>query len=148
MVPPAADDRPVFVYGTLRPGRANWAVAEPWSRRHEPATLPGFGLYALAYPVVARVDPTEADTGVVGDLLWLDPPTAAHALARLDEFEGVVPGDRARSYYHRALRPVRTAAGVTHDSWVYLPGDALLAQIRSDRRVPGDDWPDHGERRR
>ena len=140
MVPPTPDARPVFVYGTLRPGRANWPVAAPWCRRHEPATLPGFALYALAHPVVAPLD-ADAGTGVRGDLLWLDPPSVDHALARLDAFEGVVPGDPRRSYYHRASHRVRVANGATHESWVYLPGDALLAQVDPDRRVAGDDWP-------
>ena len=27
---------PVFVYGTLRPGRVNWPVAEPWCERTAP----------------------------------------------------------------------------------------------------------------
>lgn len=144
MASPGPDHRPVFAYGTLRPGRTNWAVAAPWCRRHEPATLPGFGLHALDYPVVAPLDDrtgTGADTGVRGDLLWLDPPTADHALERLDAFEGVVRGDARLSLYVRAPHRVRVATGETVDAWVYVPGDELLARIGSDRRVPGDDWP-------
>src|SRR5687767_1381844 len=86
--------RAVFVYGTLRPGRVNWPVAEPWCARHEPASLPGFGLYALAYPVVAPLAGDEtpepgATGGVRGDLLWLRRSDANRALAHLDAFEGV-----------------------------------------------------------
>lgn len=140
MASPGSDHRPVFAYGTLRPGRTNWAVAAPWCLRHEPAILPGFGLYALDHPVVAPLD-DGVGTGVRGDLLWLDPPAADHALARLDAFEGVVRGDARLSHYLRASHRVRAAAGETVEAWVYLPGDGLQARIGPDRRVPGDEWP-------
>ena len=147
MAPPDSDVRPVFVYGTLRPGRANWAVVAPWCRRHEPAILPGFGLYALDHPVVAPLDDrtgTGTGSGVRGDLLWLDPAAAEHALARLDAFEGVARGDAPVSYYRRASHLVHRVAGDAPESveaWVYVPGDALAARIEPGRRVPGDDWP-------
>jgi gamma-glutamylcyclotransferase (GGCT)/AIG2-like uncharacterized protein YtfP len=136
----------VFVYGTLRPGRANWPVAEPYCAGHQPAALPGFGLYALAYPVVAPLGATgEADPpaspGVRGDLLRLHPPRADQALARLDAFEGVDPRRRERSYYERIRAEVVTDDGNRHLAWVYVPGDDLRSQIGPAHRVAGDDWP-------
>src|SRR5262245_21656414 len=85
---------PVFVYGTLRPGRVNWPVAERFCRRHEPAMLPGFALYDLDYPcAVGAAPPIAGDGGrpaVRGDLLWLD-DVATDALLHLDAFEGYDP---------------------------------------------------------
>ena len=127
----------VFVYGTLRPGRRNWHVAAPLCVTHEPATLPGYGLYALAYPVVAPV----TDGGTRGDLLHLRPDRADADLERLDAFEGVDAVRPDRSYYERVLTEVVTDDGSRHAAWVYLPGLDLGSQIASDRRVPGDDWP-------
>ena len=132
--------RAVFVYGTLRPGRRNWRVAAPLCATHEPATLPGYGLYALAYPVIAPI----TDGGTRGDLLHLRPDRAdgaATALDRLDAFEGVDPVRPERSYYERVLTEVVTDDGLRHAAWVYLPGLDLGAGIGPDRRVPGDDWP-------
>jgi gamma-glutamylcyclotransferase (GGCT)/AIG2-like uncharacterized protein YtfP len=135
----------VFVYGTLRPGRANWAVAEAWCTHHEPATLPGFGLYALRYPVVLELPGTTAGSdpaaGVRGDLLWLAPRRAADALGRLDAFEGVDHGRPDRSYYERICTEVVTTGGERPLAWVYVPGPDLRAQVRPDQRVDGDDWP-------
>jgi gamma-glutamylcyclotransferase (GGCT)/AIG2-like uncharacterized protein YtfP len=135
----------VFVYGTLRPGRANWAVAEAFCARHEPATLPGFGLYLLAYPVVAELprtghgsDPSAA--GVRGDLLWLRAGQVGEALARLDAFEGVDHHRPDRSYYERVCTPVVTASGDRPLAWVYVPGADLRDQVDPAHRVAGDDW--------
>jgi gamma-glutamylcyclotransferase (GGCT)/AIG2-like uncharacterized protein YtfP len=129
--------RTVFVYGTLRPGRRNWAVAAPLCASHEAATLPGYGLYALAYPVVAPI----TGGGTRGDLLHLRPDRVAAGLDQLDAFEGVDTARPERSSYERVLTEVVTDDGIRHAAWVYLPGLDLGAQIRPDRRVPGDDWP-------
>lgn len=145
---PGGDPDPpaVFAYGTLRPGRRNWAVAAPYCEHHEPATLPGYELYALDHPGVVAVDgeasaerPAPAHTGVRGDLLWLTRDRAVEAIARLDAFEGVVAGDPRRSYYERIRVDVVTA-GARRAAWLYVPGAGLLAQVEPARRVPGDDW--------
>jgi gamma-glutamylcyclotransferase (GGCT)/AIG2-like uncharacterized protein YtfP len=138
---------PVFVYGTLRPGRANWPVAAPLCERTEPATLPGFALYDLDYPAVVEVlSPVgpEPSASVRGDLLRLAEPGARVALDHLDRFEGFVPHDPDRSYYRRVERPVVLADGTATAAWVYVPGADLLAQVDPARRVPGDDWPSDG----
>lgn len=127
----------VFVYGTLRPGRANWWVAAPLCRSHEPATLPGYGLFALTYPVVAPI----TAGGTSGDLLWLRPEAVGLALDRLDVFEGVDAVRPERSYYERILTEVVTADGHRHAAWLYVPGAELGARVRPHHRVAGDDWP-------
>jgi gamma-glutamylcyclotransferase (GGCT)/AIG2-like uncharacterized protein YtfP len=138
----------VFVYGTLRPGRANWPVVDPYCVDHEPAVLPGFGLYALAYPVVAPLtDAPDAGagppdgSGVRGDLLRLRRDQVTRALARLDAFEGVDQVRREHSYYERVRGEVVTDDGTRHPAWVYVPGDDLRTQVHETRRVPHDDWP-------
>ena len=132
----------VFVYGTLRPGRVNWGVVSAACHHHEPARLAGHALYDLDHPgVVERGDPWDpAAPAVAGDLLWFAPPTSAEVLDRLDRFEGFSPRDPRGSYYVRERRSVVTDAGPACDAWVYLPGEGLLAQVREDLRVPGDEW--------
>lgn len=136
--------RAVFVYGTLRPGRRNWAVAAPLCVRTEPATLEGFALYAVDYPVVVELAPgpsgPDLGRGVAGDVLWLEPSGIERALERLDRFEGCLTDDPDGSYYRRVLRPVRVG-GAQIPAWVYVPGAELLAQVRPDRRVADDSWP-------
>jgi gamma-glutamylcyclotransferase (GGCT)/AIG2-like uncharacterized protein YtfP len=140
----AEPELPVFVYGTLRPGRVNWPVAEPLCARHEPARLPGFALYALEWPCAVGAaihpDPTVVTGEVHGDLLWLDPGRARDGLGTLDRFEDYDPRAPGASLYLRERHRVTTEAGGTLDAWVYVPASALLAEVCEARRVPGDDW--------
>lgn len=141
---PDDTDLPVFVYGTLRPGRVNWPVAEPLCVRHEPARLPGFALYSLEWPcavgAAAHPEPGVVTGEVHGDLLWLDPGRERDALGALDRFEDYHPQDRESSLYLRERHPVATDARRALDAWVYVPAATLLAQVSEQRRVPGDDW--------
>jgi gamma-glutamylcyclotransferase (GGCT)/AIG2-like uncharacterized protein YtfP len=121
--------RPVFVYGTLRPGFRNWSVAAPFVVHHEPAVLPGHRLHLLEYPTVVADEQRQ----VVGDLLWLRDESAMTALAALDRFEDHRPDHREASLYVRDGCPVTTAQG-TVDAWVYRAGPAYAA-----RCAPGDE---------
>ena len=121
--------RPVFVYGTLRPGFRNWAVAAPFVDRHEPAVLIGHRLHLLEYPTVVP----DEQRRVVGDLLWLRDERTADGLAALDRFEDHRPDDRDGSLYVRDACSVTTAAGAV-DAWVYRAGPGYAS-----RCPPGDE---------
>lgn len=130
--------RPVFVYGTLRPGQVNWEhrlagrVVEA-----RPGRLPGVALLDCG-PYPAAVERPGAP-GVAGDLVWVDPGRWAETMRLLDDLEGYVPG-APDNLYERALRPVDTHDGPV-EAWVYLAGrDLAEAPIPE---IPGGDWVAH-----
>ncbi len=118
----------LFVYGSLM-SSAGHAMGERLRREARlvgEATIQG-RLYKISwYPgAVASGDPGER---VHGEVYALDNP--GRALAWLDDYEGIAPGNPDPSEYERAERPVRLASGEVL-AWVYLyRGDvAKLSQI-------------------
>ncbi len=125
----------LFVYGTLRPPRADTPpddvryyprIAE-YIQSHTPATLNGAQLYDLgAFPAVV---PGE---GIVqGDLIQVDPT----ALPIADRIEG------HPAFYRRAAVTVQTASGPA-TAWIYWAPDGL---ILGKPRIGNGDWLRRGE---
>jgi gamma-glutamylcyclotransferase (GGCT)/AIG2-like uncharacterized protein YtfP len=123
--------RPVFVYGTLRPGFSNWPVAEPFVTRRRPGRLADHRLYLLEYPVAIP----SVGARIVGDLLWL----AGGALARLDRFEDHRPEDQDGSVYRRVIGTV-DCDGESVDAWVYVGGTAYTARAQPDHEVTSGEY--------
>lgn len=123
--------RPLFLYGTLRPGGWNhddW-MAPFLAAPCRPATVAGVALHhvgGLPYLVAAG----EASV-VVGDLADLDPARYDATLELLDEFEGTHAG-----HYRRVV--VTTSAG--DEAWAWLAGDDLSASIDDSTHVASGDW--------
>lgn len=122
--------RPLFLYGTLRPGSLNH---RDWMAPHlagpcRPARVSGVALHhvgGLPYLVPAP------GAVVVGDLADLDPERYDSILELLDEFEGTHAG-----HYRRLV--VVTAAG--EEAWAWLAGDGLAAAVDASTLVEGGDW--------
>jgi gamma-glutamylcyclotransferase (GGCT)/AIG2-like uncharacterized protein YtfP len=140
---PADPLLPVFVYGTLRPERANWHVIEPRVDHHRPGRLAGHRLVHLEYPVAVPAADDDGPTAVVGDVLWLEPDGYRDTLAALDRFEDHRVDDPDGSLYVRVRRPVRlstTSSSVASvaaplvEAWVYLAGVQHAARL-----APGDE---------
>jgi gamma-glutamylcyclotransferase (GGCT)/AIG2-like uncharacterized protein YtfP len=97
----------VFCYGTLE-----WPqVVETVTGRRfpgAPAVLPGFARFRMRQQVYPAV--VECEGAETRGLVWLG--VDAHALARLDAFEGAL-------YERRALE-VRGEAGETFAAWAYV----------------------------
>lgn len=88
----------------------------------------------LGYPALTRAGDPAAGT-VHGELWALADPS--RALAPLDAFEGVRPGDDAASEYLRVRVRCLDPAGT--EAWVYVwngPLDGL-------ERIPGGSWREH-----
>ena len=130
--------RPVFVYGTLRPGQPNWErLLVRRAARTAPGCLSGVDLLDCGhYP--AAVERTGAD-GATGDVVWIEPRAWLGVLADLDHLEGYHPADPDR-LYDRAVRAVDTADGPV-ECWVYVAGRVLAESGRP--LVPGGDWVAH-----
>lgn len=127
--------RPVFVYGTLRPGQPHWeAFLAAAAERVMPGRLTGVELLDCGHYPAGVERPGSA--GVVGEAVWVRPGMWRATLAGLDHLEGYDPSDGDR-LYDRVIRSIDTVDGPV-DCWVYLAGRVLA---RSGRPiVPGGDW--------
>ena len=125
------DQLPVFVYGTLRPGRGNygWALSGR-TVNEEPATLAGAVMHhGPGFPYVVT-----GDGVVVGDLIEVDPAAYDDVMASLDALEGYRPARRS-NLYDRVVTSVRTATG-PRKAWVYL-----AARVPAGPLVASGEWP-------
>ncbi|MEU8783633.1 gamma-glutamylcyclotransferase family protein [Streptomyces sp. NPDC048637] len=131
---------PFFVYGTLRPGEANYGpTLRGRTAAEEPAQIGGALLYdGPGYPY-ATAGP--ADAVVHGALVRPRDPDYDEVCAVLDRLEGYTPGDP-----HNLYERVRTEAvcpdGRTVRAWVYLAAEPLAARLRATGTpIEGGDWP-------
>jgi gamma-glutamylcyclotransferase (GGCT)/AIG2-like uncharacterized protein YtfP len=123
----------LFVYGSLM-SSASHAMGE---RLRREARLVGDAtiaakLYKISwYPgAVASSDATER---VHGEVYALAQPS--RALAWLDRYEGIPPGQTRSAEYERLERPARLASGEEIAAWVYLyRGDVAGLPVVPDGR--------------
>lgn len=116
----ARAQRPIFVYGTLRPGHHN---AQLWAghadARHDgDAFVIGWALVSNGgFPYMVR-----AATGqTAGALIVPHPADYDRVLGWMDGLEGYRPG-AAHNHYERITVPVVTPAGIV-TAWTYTPHD-------------------------
>lgn len=132
------EHRPVFVYGTLRPGQPNW---ERWlagrSERVLAGRLPGVVLLDCGHYPAAVERPGAG--GAAGEAVWICAGAWSATLAALDLLEGYDPAD-PRPLFDRVVRPVETAQGPV-ECWVYLAGPLLARASRP--VVSTGDWVAH-----
>lgn len=141
--PGLAVQRPVFVYGTLRPGQVNWTQLAPVAARVEPATLPGHRLYALEYPCAVGVGADEHShgTSVRGELIWIEPVQYDMTMTALDWYEDVRDDDPGNSLYVRIARPaVVDSTGERVECWVYVAGLPLAHRLQPEHEITTGEW--------
>ena len=120
----------MFVYGTLRAGRAPRALAWLEALPREPASAPGRLLDLGAYPGVVH----DARARVAGELVAVP----AGRIAVLDAYEGFDPAAPARGPFVRERCVARDAAGRERPCWIYrFTGDPAGYP-----EVPGGNWTD------
>ncbi len=128
---PMQEDDLLFVYGTLRRGArcvmARWLAGQ--ADFIGSGVIPGRLYDVGSYPALRSA--RYAGEMVVGDLYRLSRP--GFALARLDRYEGIGPGQSRPNQYSRERVLVTLEDGGTHQAWTYLyRGEtARLRQIRS-----------------
>ena len=132
--------RPFFVYGTLRPGQGNYPIVAGLLAAVHGAELDGHLLYEAGLPYIG---PCGTEGTVAGDLLIPRPGDYDEALRRLDRLEGFRPPDGG--LYVRKACQVRFAAEPTADApwrsalaWVYHGGDRF--DYDPCLVVQGGDW--------
>ena len=123
-------DYPIFVYGTLRPGRGN----DPRWRGRADARFDGIAL-ARGWRLVGADHwypfAIAADDSAVGCLITPHPNRYGEVLTALDRLEGYP------DFYTRVLTEVFTPDG-SETAWIYTPNDAW--QYADLAPVPGNDW--------
>lgn len=132
---------PIFVYGTLRHGQANYRrFLAGQTAREQPAILPDHALHTDIYPYVFD---TDDDSRVHGELMFPLSHIYDELLARLDVLEGYREGDPASDYL-RVRRPVHytDADGktLTVEAWVYHAGPDVRREATEQNRISSGDW--------
>lgn len=130
---------PFFVYGTLLPGEANYAVWREAIDEMRPATLYGTSLYDLGYFPMAVEDAAGEVRGMVA---FVRRSSYRAALSLLDELEGVDLGLPGGPAFRRARRVVHPVGGGALVAWVYLGSKVYVAGL-----APiGPDWKSYVRR--
>lgn len=143
MMNQAANQRPLFVYGTLKTGKENYPLYLAGKTIHEqPATITGAVLYTEGmYPFLV-LDPSLARPAdmVEGMLMTLAPAHYAATMRHVDDLEDYEPGN-PDNWYERVAHPVQ-ADGHIVEAWVYVAGARTIAAIRDGQlmRLPGRSW--------
>lgn len=131
------EQRPVFVYGTLRPGQGLHSVVRGSVSHIERATLAGVTMRGgQGFPYLIRDEASEVPA--VGDLLYLKPGCYEAVLANLDRIEGY-HGPRSGNHYDRELVEVRTSAGHVR-AWVYVASQRTASRIGHLPVIISGDW--------
>jgi gamma-glutamylcyclotransferase (GGCT)/AIG2-like uncharacterized protein YtfP len=135
--------RPVFVYGTLRPGQGNYRyLLAEHATEDRPARVRGYALYGAGFPYAVR----ERGSVIQGAVVWIDPAAYIETLEGLDRLEGFRPDRPGQSHYVRVNVSATCATplpgGGTYETfhrvWMYEAGP----RFRTDRhsRIDSGDW--------
>lgn len=130
---------PFFVYGTLRPGQANYGLLlKGYTVAEIPAKIEGMALYSLrTFPIIVDADPQST---VRGELMVIHPMHYEQAVRALDHLEGYDPAlDTESSLYRRVKRHVLLDSGGSALAWLYLGNRELLSDYVH-APIPGGDW--------
>lgn len=127
----------VFVYGTLKPGEANYdRYCHPWVIEAKPAIVYG-RLYhlPLGYPAL-----TSGNSPVQGFLLWFKDPTILADLDELEDYQADRPLEMNEYFRIQTeifeVEPHRQSLGT---AWVYQMQPALIEQLGG-VWVPSGQW--------
>ncbi|MBV9023999.1 MAG: gamma-glutamylcyclotransferase [Streptomycetaceae bacterium] len=137
----AVEQKPVFVYGTLRAGQGNyWGILAGATLQERLATLEGYTLLDSGVPFAVKRE----GRIVVGEVMDVDSGLWPVVIRRLDRLEGY-RGEGHDNLYDRAVCAVRLCDGSTVEAYVYLAGkpNAWLSGLPE---IPGGDYVQAGSR--
>lgn len=78
--------RPIFVYGTLRPGAMQHSIVRGYMERSLPAFVQGYQMYRFGrFPGIVKRPSTLLP--VRGELIYIKPDVYAECLVKLDKYE-------------------------------------------------------------
>lgn len=134
---------PLFVYGTLKPGEANYPrYLAGRSSAVRPASVSGAGLFTEGQYPYLLIDPDtlHASEHVYGALITIRSEVYYQTLIQIDQLEDYNPGN-PWSLYERVVHRVQTDAGLV-EAWVYVAGSAARTAIKTGRlvKIAGGIW--------
>ncbi|MFZ3491626.1 gamma-glutamylcyclotransferase family protein [Streptomyces sp. 5.8] len=130
------DQKPVFVYGTLRAGQGNYLnILEGTTVQERPATLNGYTLFGSGVPFAVKRE----GRIVVGEVMDVNPRLWSTVLTRLDRLEGYRGEDRD-NMYDREVRTVTLADGSAINAYVYLASESSRTWFTDAEEIPGGDF--------
>ncbi len=113
-----ASQLPVFVYGTLRPGQANYLRLLAGKTVREVSASCRGRLYYVTEGDYPYLEPGEGT--VTGELLTLAAADYENILGALDRLEEYAPHNEESSDYLRRRTIVTLADGTQTQAWVYF----------------------------
>ncbi|ATM24736.1 AIG2 family protein (plasmid) [Streptomyces alboflavus] len=113
------EQKPVFVYGTLRAGQGNYQhILRGNTVQERPAHLMDHTLFGRGIPFAFA----RKGSRVVGEVMDVHTELWPVVLRRLDALEGY-RGEGGDNHYDRKVRTVTLADGSTIEAYVYLAGE-------------------------
>jgi gamma-glutamylcyclotransferase (GGCT)/AIG2-like uncharacterized protein YtfP len=136
----AIEQLPLFAYGTLRPTQKAYnTLLKPFAKQTLPAYLPGYEMYASAYPYIFATD--QPQKVVIGDLIFIDPLHFINTLTRLDSYEGYQPSSANNQYSRLILNVFITSQQYPHPTmraWGYVGNNMATKQQLT--LIESGDW--------
>jgi gamma-glutamylcyclotransferase (GGCT)/AIG2-like uncharacterized protein YtfP len=130
------EQKPVFVYGTLRAGQGNYyGILEGTTIQERPAILNDYAIFGAGVPFAIQRDGRK----VVGEVMDVDPEQWPGVLRRLDRLEGY-RGEGRNNMYDRKVRTVTLADGSEIEAYVYLAGESSRRWFTDAEEIPGGDF--------
>ncbi|MFE0852079.1 gamma-glutamylcyclotransferase family protein [Streptomyces mutabilis] len=130
------EQRPVFVYGTLRAGQGNYFnILEGTTIQERPAILKDYAIFGRGVPFAVQRDGRK----VVGEVMDVDPEQWPGVLRRLDRLEGY-RGEGRNNMYDRKVRTVTLADGSEIEAYVYLAGETSRRWFTDGEEIPDGDF--------
>lgn len=130
------EQKPVFVYGTLRAGQGNYlGILRGTTVQERPATLNDYTLFGAGVPFAVERE----GRVVVGEVMDVDAELWPGVLRRLDGLEGY-RGEGRNNMYDRKVRTVTLADGSTVEAYVYLAGESSRRWFTDADEIPGGDF--------
>ncbi|MCX4682298.1 gamma-glutamylcyclotransferase [Streptomyces sp. NBC_01433] len=130
------DQKPVFVYGTLRAGQGNYfGILKGTTVQERPAILNGYTLFGRGVPFAVQRE----DRIVVGEVMDVDTELWPGVLRNLDRLEGY-HGEGCTNMYDREVRTVTLDDGSTVEAYVYLAGKSSRRWFIDSEEIPGGDF--------
>ncbi|MEU2354518.1 gamma-glutamylcyclotransferase family protein [Streptomyces misionensis] len=130
------EQKPVFVYGTLRAGQGNYCgILEGNTIQERPAILKDYTLFGSGVPFAVQRDGRK----VVGEVMDVHPEQWPGVLRRLDRLEGY-RGEGRNNMYDRKVRTVTLGDGSEIEAYVYLAGESSRRWFTDDNEILGGDF--------
>lgn len=142
-MPHTSEHLPVFVYGTLRAGQANWRrYLQGKTLATRPAIAPDHKMYATNYAYVTDAPGQQ----IVGELVEIRPECYERVMQDLDRLEDYDPLDLEHSLYVRVEREVLVVdaePNVRRQAWIYHLNPHRRDSFSDADLVSGGDWLHH-----